>query len=53
MYFSPQGTSHFKYTGWDLWEFVTLWKSVECSGKQGEDYSSSPRVFHETACQLC
>ena len=54
-----QRTSHHKalhahwITGWDLWEFITLWKSVECSGKQGEDYSSSPLVFHETTCQSC
>ena len=39
-------------TGWDMLESITLWKTVECSGKRWADYSSSPPDYHETTCQL-
>ena len=40
-------------TVWDLWEFVTLSKTVECSGIQGADNRLSLPDCRETTCQFC
>ena len=52
-------TSHHKahrahwITGWDLLEFITLWKTAECFGKRSADYSSFLLDSHGTTCRFC
>ena len=50
-YFSPQGTSRTLDHWVDLLEFITLWKTAECSGKRGADESSFLLDSHETTRQ--